>query len=292
MLRLLETGGIEFKNLIEIGALLEGRKNVVRLVLAPSRVRATCRFFEHHYPDLTIRLSSFLLQEVFRMTSADRFQRRVPLRQGVKGERVAFIGKPSAVEEAWTVEAGECLDVMTARLYGYPACCCNTYQRIAGGENWLEVFFRAEPHFNFFDVLNNRLSSVASPCLAYHFDYFPCSVTCPETLQINRLNREMLVCSDLPEFAPLADAHLAAATILYQGNLWYVRLQEFEHGKCALQRPINPAIPGDSATLSRLEGLEINMGEARANIDGRWRSTDAGEVRVYVFGDGGGIKSG
>ena len=76
LLQLLENGVIEFKNLIEIGVLFEGRKNVVRLVLAPTGVQNARQFFEHYYPDFFIRLSSFVLEDVFRMTSVDRFQRR------------------------------------------------------------------------------------------------------------------------------------------------------------------------------------------------------------------------
>ena len=289
LLQLLEDGVIEFKNLIEIGALFEGRKSVVRLVLTPKGVQKVHQFFGCYYPDFSIRLSSFVLEDVFQMTSVDRFQRRRLARKGTDGERVVFVGMQSAVDEAWTIEEDECLDALTARFYGYPACCGATYRRIRKGERWLDSFFEPSGHFASFSLLSNRLSSIVQPWLAYHFDYFPCSATCRETLQINRQNREMLARSDLSEFVALTDTHLAAAAILRDECVWYVRLQHLQAGKWSSQPGLDPVIRRDGADCTKLAGLRISGEGASALIGEEWHHTDSGEVRVYMFGNGEGF---
>ena len=50
-LELLEAKIIEFKNVVEFGALLEGRKEVVRLVLLPSDFVKLSEFFNKYYPE-------------------------------------------------------------------------------------------------------------------------------------------------------------------------------------------------------------------------------------------------
>ena len=293
LLQLLEDGVVEFKNLIEIGALFEGRKSVVRLVLTPKGVQNVHQFFGCYYPDVSIRLSSFVLEDVFQMTMlasnrtyVDRFQRRRPARKGTDGERVVFVGMQSAVDEAWTIEEDECLDTLTARLYGYPACCGAAYRRITKGEGWLDSFFGTSAHFASFDLLNNRLSSIVQPWLAYHFDYFPCSAACGETWQINRQNREMLARSDLSEFVELADTHLAAAAILHDGCVWYVRLNRLQAGRWSSQPGLEPVIRREGAERTRLAGLRISREAASALIGEKWRYTGGGEVRVYLFRSG------
>ena len=289
LLQLLEHDFFEFKNLIEIGAVLEGRKSVVRLVTTPTEVRNARQFFGHYYPDFFIRLSSFVLEDVFWMTSMDRFQRRIPARNGTEGERVFFVGMRSAVDEAWAIEEDDCLDDLTARLYGYPDCCGRAYHRISKGERWLEILFEAEAYFASFGLVSNRLSSLLKPWLSYHYDYFPCSATCSETLRINQQNREMLTRSDLSEFVQPADAHLAAAVILYDGCVWYVRS---DAGRGSLRPGLEPVIQSDGAECPRLTGLRLSGGAASTHIDDKWRHTDAGEVRVYTFGNGEGLGAG
>lgn len=283
LLKLLESGAIEFKNLIEIGALLQGRKRVVRLVLPSHQVDRTCQFFMYFYPDLSVRLSTFMLQDAFHMTSVDRFQSRVQFSDEVQGERVVLIGTKSGVDEAWAIEEGECSDDQTSKVYGYPACCGAAYNRIARGYLWFEAFFEKEEPLNSFDLLSNRLSSTVQPYLGYHFDYFPCSAQCAETLSINDLNRKMLLNSDLVEYVRLADEHLSATVVLHRGCIWYVRATHLWGSNPSRRFVLGPVIGNYKGSPMLLEDLRISFREAAACIDGKWLNTGSDDVRVYTF---------
>lgn len=284
LLKLLESGAIEFKNLIEIGALLQGRKRVVRLVVPSHQVDITCQFFMYFYPDLSVRLSTFMLQDAFHMTSVDRFQRRVHFSKEVQGERVVLIGMKSGVDQAWEIEEGECTDEQTSEIYGYPACCGAAYQRVAQGYLWFEAFFEKEEPLHSFDMLSNRISSVVQPYLGYHFDYFPCSAQCAETLSINDLNRTMLLNSDLAEYAQYVDEHIYATVVLHHGCIWYVRASHLGGSNLVCRRVFEPVIRNYAGSPMLLKDLRIGSREAVACIDGKWLKTGLDDLRVHTFG--------
>ena len=119
-LELLEKEIIEFKNVIEFGALLEGRKEVIRLLLLSNDIITLKEFFEQHFPAFSIKSSTFVMKDVFNTAIFDRFQHRVPSSNDQNGERVVFVGLERAVHEAWCIEEEGCQDGRTAHRYGYP----------------------------------------------------------------------------------------------------------------------------------------------------------------------------
>ena len=89
-LELLEEEIIEFKNIIEFGALLEGRKEVVRLVMLPSDFVKLSEFFNQYYPEFIIKSSTFVMEEVYSTATFDRFQRRIPASRDLNFEIAVF----------------------------------------------------------------------------------------------------------------------------------------------------------------------------------------------------------
>ena len=288
LLQLFERDIIEFKNIIEFGAVLEGRKGVVRLALTPDKVEEVHRSLNSYYPEFSTRLSSFILEDVSHMTNVDRFQRRIPISGQTEGKRVVFVGPGAAVDEAWDIEESECQDQATARVYGYPDCCGAAYRRIVTGDSWLDAFFEGAQQFSTFNFLNNRPSSTAYPGLGYHFDYFPCSVGCKETLKINRQNREMLSHSDLSEFVELTDEHLRAAVIICNECAWYVWLSQLEAGTWSSYPGLDPIVWKSGCKTSKLSALAICKQSGSALIDEDWYHTDAAALRIYIFDESAG----
>ena len=149
-LELLEKEIIEFKNVIEFGALLEGRKEVIRLVLLPDDFFTLKEFFEHYFPAFSIKSSTFVMKDVFNTAIFDRFQHRVPSSNDPNGERVVFVGLERAVHEAWCIEEEGCQDELTAHRYGYPNCCGISYKQISKKNLWLDIFLGPSSKFSKF----------------------------------------------------------------------------------------------------------------------------------------------
>ncbi len=290
-LELLEKEIIEFKNVIEFGALLEGRKEVIRLVLLPDDFFTLKEFFEHYFPAFSIKSSTFVMKDVFNTTMEldigwaqfDRFQHRVPSSNDPNGERVVFVGLEMAVNEAWCIEEEECQDELTAHRYGYPNCCGISYKQISKKNLWLDIFLGPSNKFSKFDLLANRFASITSPWLTYHFDYFPCSVKCEKTLKICKLNREMLKRSDLSEFVALIDDHLSGVLILFEDSVWYLHLHELSMGNWQFDQGKDPVVSGGKSSGLKFKGLRLESKSASALINSNWLHTDSGKIGIYVF---------
>lgn len=224
LLILLENNILEFKNVIEFGALLEGRKKVIRLVLSNDKINIARDVLHKFYPQLFTKLSTFYLQDVFHTNSFDRFQSRVHDVVDSQAEKVLFIGNADAVEVAWGIEESNCSDISTANCYGYPECCGLSYQLYSSIQNtsWIDLYLRKSPGLSTIDFITNRFSSLVNPWIGYHYDYFPCQPDCKKSQVINNFNRLMLLNSDLYEFVKLIDCHLQSTVITQGGYVWYV----------------------------------------------------------------------
>jgi hypothetical protein len=268
---------------IEFGALLEGRKEVIRLVLLPDDFFTLKEFFEQHFPAFSIKSSTFVMKDVFNTAIFDRFQHRVPSSNDQNGERVVFVGLERAVHEAWCIEEEGCQDELTAHRYGYPNCCGISYKQISKKNLWLDIFLGPSNKFSKFDLLANRFASITSPWLTYHFDYFPCSVKCEKTLKICKLNREMLKRSDLSEFVALIDDHLSGVLILFEDSVWYLHLHELSMGNWGFDQGKDPVVSGGKSSGLKFKGLRLESKSASALINSSWWHTDSGKVGIYVF---------
>ena len=282
-LELLEKEIIEFKNVIEFGALLEGRKDVIRLVLLPNDFFKLKDFFEYYFPAFSIKSSTFVMKDVFNTPTFDRFQHRVPSSNDPNGERVVFVGIEKAVNEAWCIEEEGCQDELTANRYGYPQCCGISYKQISKKNLWLDMFLDLPNKFSKFNLLANRFASITSPWLTYHFDYFPCSVKCEKTLKICKLNREMLKRSDLSEFISLIDDHLSGVLIIFEDSVWYLHMHELLMGNWQFDQGKNPLVSGGKSSGLKFKGLRLESKSASALINSSWWHTDSGKVGIYVF---------
>jgi len=283
LLELLEEGIIEFKNVIEFGAILEGRKEVVRLVMLPSDFAKLKKFFNQHYPEFIIKSSTFAMEEVFTTETFDRFQRRIPANRDLNYERVVFVGLERAVNEAWDIEEEGCQNGLTARRYGYPNCCGISYNQISNEKHWLEVFLSSSNKFARFDIITNRFASITSPWLTYHFDYFPCSVECKKTKDICKLNREMLNRSDLSEFVALIDVHLTGVLIIFDDSIWYIHLHKLSNYNWQLNTEMAPLVSKRMISGLKLKELRFESESASALINSDWWNTDSGKIGIYVF---------
>ena len=282
-LELLEAKIIEFKNVIEFGALLEGRKEVVRLVLLPSDFVKLSEFFNKYYPEFNIKSSTFVMEEVYNTATFDRFQRRIPAIRDLNFEKAVFVGSGQAVNEAWKIEEEGCQNGLTARRYGYPNCCGISYTQISNEKNWLELFLSSSNKFARFDLLSNRFASITAPWLTYHFDYFPCSAECEKTKEICWLNREMLKRSDLSEFVSLTDDHLNGVLIIYEDSIWYIHQNELSNPNKLFNEVLPPLVSKGENSVLKLKGLRLESKSASALINSEWRHTDSGKIGIYVF---------
>ena len=282
-LELLEEEIIEFKNIIEFGALIEGRKEVVRLVMLPSDFVKLSEFFNQYYPEFFIKSSTFVMEEVYSTATFDRFQRRIPASRDLNFEIAVFVGSGQAVNEAWKIEEEGCQNGLTALRYGYPNCCGISYTQISNENHWLEMFLSPSKQFERFDFLANRFASIAAPWLTYHFDYFPCSVECEKTKEICRLNREMLKRSDLSEFVSLTDDHLNGVLIIYDDSIWYIHQHELSNIGRVFNTELAPLVRKAKISGLKLKGLRLESTSASALINSEWLHTDSGKIGIYAF---------
>ena len=228
----IEKGIIDFKNFIEFFSLYSERKKVVRLVLKNSEISEFNNSFLEAFPGYSYRLSSFGLENVYETSNFDKFQKKVFNTHKPDVYRAAYYGQVKFIEYAKYLEENDINNTDLSELFGYPSCCANNYTKIINSKkSWTDFYFGNNYGFENLHLSNNRFSSLLSPGLCYHYDYFPCSFNCAGTDYICKKNRNELLKSNLNEFVPLIDEHCKSFVIKKCKCVYYIPIKILEDNK-------------------------------------------------------------
>lgn len=92
-----------------------------------------------------------------------------------------------AVECEGSAELGSELGV----LLGYPSCCVKAYENISQNCDWVESLFKQSPPAASYPSPSNKLSYLFME-RSLIYDYFPCSLNCPDTARLSANVHQML----------------------------------------------------------------------------------------------------
>ena len=179
LLILIYSGELEFKSFIEFLALKVGFKNVVRLVVNETTYLIIDNLCKRH--GITCLKSDFGLKLSFSTNLLDSFYEITTSDCQDSDCFVIFCGSKNSVSEACVIERDGCNSDETARIYGYPKCCAQNYQRIQDGEHWIIPYLTNVSAPGPYSWMNNKLAYLFQPHLTIFPDYFPCSIDCLET---------------------------------------------------------------------------------------------------------------
>jgi hypothetical protein len=192
LLHFYEKGLLEFKNVLEILALAEAKKNVVRLILKDEHAGQVSKTICAALPEITCKPSKFGLRTSFATSDWDFFQERVT--DGNHEERAFFYGTEEAAEAAKALEDDGASPLALGRSLGIPDCCGESYAKITNETGqWMPAYLDGCAGITEAPRAVNRFSSLSPPHLGYHLDYFPCSPRCPLTLETCDANRKLLL---------------------------------------------------------------------------------------------------
>ena len=282
----LERELIEFKNMVEFAALQAGRKNVVRLVLSHTYAAKFCDDFKRHFPDFHVKRSPFGLERVFASSAFDVFQKRIEGDDDAPVERAYYLGELQAVEAARQAEAEDATSLEIGDLYGYPQCCSRGYDIIINNNGcWTQPYLRKSGTLQRVAATANRLATLVSPFLGYHFDYFPCTPTCPQSAQICEKNRSIILNSELKYLVPLVDTHCRALVIGHRGQIFYYPLGEVPaDGRHTLDGSEMMLLFTDqSQNVPLIEAIEIDGSTVFVTLGGRRRALSDTSISLWIF---------
>ena len=179
LLILLDKGLIEFKSFIEFLALQHGQKNVVRLVVDEPTYLVLEKLCKKH--GIAFLKSDFNLKLAFTTSLLDTFYEITSADNPDSDRFVIFCGNKETAIEACSVERDGCDVEETARIYGYPKCCAQNYQRVQNGEHWVVPYLTNASSTGPYSWLNNKVAYLFQPHLTIIPDYFPCAIDCEKT---------------------------------------------------------------------------------------------------------------
>jgi hypothetical protein len=115
-------------------------------------------------------------------------------------------------------------------LYGYPQCCAQNYEaNIQHNAYWVDSFFAGVSGVARISWLMNRMGRLFAPYLSMLPDYFPCNVTCADSLRLAEEYAALLEVAGLTLLRDLAKEHLARPVLKHAGCLYWLRpIQEGE----------------------------------------------------------------
>lgn len=290
---LLGTDVLEFKNIIEFLALVEGEKSVVRLVInnqSYDKLREFCDRF-----NLKSVRSNFSLETVRQTNTCDTFQKRVDTDAQASGN-VAFVIYIGILEKHLTrakeTDENDCEDVKAAEIFDYPRCCGLAYREIFKiNKNWIDNFFSASPKFARYHMVTNRISSLIAPSLCLHYDYFPCGVGCEASEKIAKQNRSLIKKYGGKSFLHLVEDHLSSVIVIIDKLMWYCRIpNERREGVIYSGGQMAPAFSlSNEADVRQICGgsvSEIVLGRDHGEVaynDKRLRTNTDQNLRLYIF---------
>lgn len=175
---------IEERHLLEILAVKSGIKNVMRIHLANQEEYDILESFCSQN-SLLLAHSQFRLKLSWTNEIGDRFYEDVPWEDTSAAEFVAYLTKSDShsLSRAVNIER-EGTHTEAGLLYGYPKCCCENYEVISNGEEWIEVLSK-NSHGTFFSPWANKMAYLVHGFTLFP-DYFPCGYSCASTIDLSK----------------------------------------------------------------------------------------------------------
>jgi hypothetical protein len=177
-------------NFLELVAIWQGRKRVVRLVVTDemyAQVREFCQELGLVQGHSTRKQAPKICT-----STGDTFTVSVDWDDPEGRFFVVLIGQTAeAVQTALECENGEVSFRDFGRLYGYPECCVEAYADIQEGADWIEAYLRRSPPHVPGQVAGNRLAVLFDGSTLLP-DYFPCSLGCAATAELGEQYSRLL----------------------------------------------------------------------------------------------------
>jgi hypothetical protein len=179
-----ELSVIEDRHLLEILAVHSGLKNVMRIHMSNKeeyRILETfCINNSFHLAHSDFRLKLSWTNEI-----GDRFYEDVPWEDTSADEFIAYFTKNDLESLARSISVErEGTHKEAGLLYGYPRCCCENYESISNGEEWVDVLSK-NSQGTFFSPWSNKLAYLVHGFTLFP-DYFPCGYSCASTIELSK----------------------------------------------------------------------------------------------------------
>ncbi len=221
--RLLEAvPDFNFRNFLEIVALLSGSKNVVRLSIhdeceAPLKSGLSCL-------GLACVRSGFRQKTSFTSALGDSYTIPVPFDQEEHLPYTMMVARDSATAVAAMAMEDDPAEIDgIGKVLGYPDCCVASYQEIGAHHDWLKVWLDNTPLQSSYDYRGNKLAYLFWGRTLF-FDYFPCSATCTHTRDISLMMERELSARDMKSMLEAVRAEMCVPIMIVRGVV--VALQE------------------------------------------------------------------
>jgi hypothetical protein len=175
---------IEDRHLLELLAVHSGLKKVMRIHIANDKEYALLSDFCKHNT-LHLAHSQFRLKLSWANEIGDQFYNDVPWEDESAEEFIAYLTKEDLdglSRSIYIEREGSHEDA--GRLYGYPHCCCENYELISNGEEWVKVL-SDNSQGTFFSPWGNKLAYLVHGFTLFP-DYFPCSYNCKATVELSK----------------------------------------------------------------------------------------------------------
>ena len=178
-----KTADFNIRNFLEVLALLDGSKKVMRLSLHDNSEPIIRMHIERL--GLNWVRSKFRQKTSFTSNLGDSYTESVSFSSS--GDlpftvMVSFDQNAACSALEMEEETGD-FDSLGIML-GYPSCCVKSYGKIKDGNDWLKVALSNTPISNAYEPAVNKLSYLFSGMTLF-YDYFPCSFNCIETATIS-----------------------------------------------------------------------------------------------------------
>lgn len=220
------------RNLLELLAVVEGIKAVVRLPLNNADWPVLVDYCEKL--GLEIAHSSFKIATVRTTPLGDRFTINVPWSDSRGQEFVAYVARTlEAARRAEVIDhSGNNSEI--GQLYQYPRCCTEGYLEIERGAYWAEIIVRRT---------SGSHQSLFSNKLAYLFDgaslfpdYFPCSLSCEETKRLGIAYYSLLRKYGMEDLADSLRERLSRPVLFGDGIAYQFRNASIEDDEMLFER--------------------------------------------------------
>lgn len=179
-----ETVYFNSRNVLEVIALFEGVKPVMRLVVD----EASHNLIKNKFRSLklfTVR-SRWNIKTSYKTPLGDVYTTLTDINDPESDSFVMMValGRKTA-EEAMDLEDNREDNGGLEKLLGYPDCCVKSYHNICETRDWLEELLSNTSRQMHYSWASNRIAYLFDDNSLF-FDYFPCSLECIKTAKISR----------------------------------------------------------------------------------------------------------
>ena len=278
---------IEERHLLELLAVHSGLKNVMRIHIANDQeYQILTNYCERN--GMQLAHSEFRLKLSWTNDIGDQFYSDVPWEDESAEEFIAYLTKEDlpSLHRAVRIEI-EGSHADAGKLYGYPDCCCENYDTIANGQEWIEVLAQ-NSQGTFFSPWANKLAYLVHGFTLFP-DYFPCSYSCESTHALSKKYFELGVASGLSDFvemqlALMSQTYLVSAEGVFSFADWWIADQNY------LQLPLEKMNHHGVNTLEDYPEKTIEILLPTTHLTPCVWEWQGIAYRVFVFSDDPGLK--